>query len=128
MVLFAFLAAVAVILSGAGLYALMSSTVSQRTREIGIRTALGSRPGAVLLAIARRAFVQLLVGVAARRCGVVAAWTGRLRRRQRVTRSVGDALGERRVHARGGDARVHGTGSPRAAYRAGGGVAGGVGR
>jgi ABC-type antimicrobial peptide transport system permease subunit len=61
--LLAFLSGVAIVLSGAGLYALMSFTVSQRTREIGIRTALGARPGGIVLTIARRAFLQLVAGV-----------------------------------------------------------------
>ena len=50
-------------LSAAGLYALMSFTVAQRTREIGIRTALGARPSSVVYTIARRAAVQLTLGV-----------------------------------------------------------------
>lgn len=58
-----FVAAIAIVLSAAGLYALMSFTVSQRTREIGIRTALGARPGSIVSAIARRALLQLLAGV-----------------------------------------------------------------
>jgi hypothetical protein len=61
--LFAFLASIAIVLSGAGLYALMSFTVSQRTREIGIRTAVGARPGRIVVAIARRAFLQLVGGI-----------------------------------------------------------------
>ena len=43
----------------------MSFTVSQRTREIGIRTALGARPGRVLVVIGRRASLQLATGIAA---------------------------------------------------------------
>ena len=50
-------------LSAAGLYALMSFTVAQRTREIGIRTALGAHPWSVLYTIAQRAAVQLTLGV-----------------------------------------------------------------
>lgn len=65
LVLLLFLAAIAITLSGAGLYALMSFTVSQRTREIGIRTALGGQPGQIVLVIVRRAFLQLAAGVAA---------------------------------------------------------------
>jgi putative ABC transport system permease protein len=63
LLLMAVLAGVAVVLSSAGLYALMSFTVSQRTKEIGIRTALGARPSRIVLAVAKRAFLQLLVGV-----------------------------------------------------------------
>jgi predicted permease len=58
------LSAVGMILAATGLYALMSFTVSQRTREIGIRTALGADAKNVIATIARRAFAQLVVGVA----------------------------------------------------------------
>jgi predicted permease len=57
------LASVAILLSVAGLYALMSFTVTQRTREIGIRTALGAPPREIVATIARRAGLQLLAGV-----------------------------------------------------------------
>jgi putative ABC transport system permease protein len=65
MLLVGFFAGVAVLLSAASLYALVSFTVSQRTREIGIRTALGAQPGAIVGAIAKRAFLQLSGGIAA---------------------------------------------------------------
>ena len=66
--LLVFLCAVTLLLSGAGLYALMSFTVSQRTREIGIRTALGALPTGILVAVGRRALIQLAVGVGGERC------------------------------------------------------------
>ena len=51
------------LLSAAGIYALMSFTVAQRTREIGIRTALGASPRHVLLNVFRRAIWQIAAGV-----------------------------------------------------------------
>ncbi len=58
------------LLSAAGLYALMSFTVTRRRREIGIRTALGARPGRLLASIFARALWQIAAGVAV---GVTAA-------------------------------------------------------
>ena len=58
------------VLSAAGLYALMSFTVTLRRREIGIRTALGARPGRLLASIFARALWQIGAGVVA---GVTAA-------------------------------------------------------
>lgn len=52
-------------LSAAALYALMSFTVAQRRREIGIRTALGAHPGRLLASIFSRAVAQLAAGIAA---------------------------------------------------------------
>jgi predicted permease len=52
------------LLAVAGLYAMMSFTVSRRHREIGIRTALGAGPHRVLGSILARAAWQLTLGVA----------------------------------------------------------------
>jgi ABC-type antimicrobial peptide transport system permease subunit len=57
------LALIAIVLSSAALYALMSFTVARRTREIGIRTALGGSAPRIVATIARRALVQIGVGV-----------------------------------------------------------------
>ena len=59
------------LLSAAGLYALMAFTVAQRRREIGIRSALGAPPGQLLAAVFRRAFWQIGAGSAA---GMLAAY------------------------------------------------------
>ena len=53
-----------VLLSSVGIYALMSFTVSQRRREIGIRVALGASSGRIIAAVFSRALMQLAAGVA----------------------------------------------------------------
>ena len=52
------------VLSAAGLYALMSFTVTLRRREIGIRTALGARQGRLLAGVFARAMWQIGAGLA----------------------------------------------------------------
>ena len=58
------------LLSAAGIYALMSFTVTQRQREIAIRTALGAPRGHLLGDVFRQALRQISTGVA---CGVALA-------------------------------------------------------
>ena len=52
-----------IMLSAAGIYALMSFTVAQRRREIAIRTALGAQPGRLLSGIFGQALRQIAIGV-----------------------------------------------------------------
>jgi predicted permease len=54
----------AVILCVAGLYGLLAYVVTQRTREMGVRIALGAPRGNLLWMIMRQAGVMLLIGVA----------------------------------------------------------------
>jgi hypothetical protein len=58
-----FVTAVTLTLSLAGIYAVMAFAVSRRTREIGIRVALGARPLRVLLAIMRGPLTQVGFGL-----------------------------------------------------------------
>jgi hypothetical protein len=57
--------AIAMLLSLAGIYSVMSFTVARRTREIGIRVALGAGPVRVLSAIFRRPLLQIGAGLLA---------------------------------------------------------------
>jgi ABC-type antimicrobial peptide transport system permease subunit len=65
------LASAAFVLSATGIYALLSFTVSQRMREIGIRSALGAGTTDIVSAVARRAAVQVGIGLA---LGVAWGW------------------------------------------------------
>jgi predicted permease len=60
--IFMVVAGMVLMLSVAGIYALMSFTVSQRTREIAIRTAVGGEPERIVAGILRRALLQLSLG------------------------------------------------------------------
>jgi putative ABC transport system permease protein len=55
---------VAVVLTAAGLYGVMAYLVAQRTREIGVRIALGASPGQVLQLMMRQAGSMTLAGIA----------------------------------------------------------------
>jgi predicted permease len=57
------LSLLAMALSATGLYALMSMTVAQRRREFGIRLALGGSVRGVMVTVARRALIQIGMGV-----------------------------------------------------------------
>jgi len=57
-----FLAAFALALAGAGIYAVVSYSVTERRQEIGLRIALGATAGAIRRLMVRQAMLPVLVG------------------------------------------------------------------
>jgi len=56
---------IVLLLSATGIHALMSFIVARRTREIGIRAALGAHPGRIIAGIFGRALIQVSLGLIA---------------------------------------------------------------
>jgi putative ABC transport system permease protein len=71
-VLLGIFAAVAVLLAAIGIYGVMSHAVTRRTREIGIRVALGAKRSAVMALILRQSLILTAVGIALGVGGAVA--------------------------------------------------------
>ncbi len=64
LVLFEAFALAALILAAAGIYGVLSGSVTERTREIGIRSALGASRGGILALVLRQGMMLTTVGVA----------------------------------------------------------------
>src|SRR6185295_12216504 len=71
LILFEAFAFVAVVLVAVGLYGVLSASVAERTREIGVRLALGAQRRDVLYLILRQGLTLTLAGVT---IGLVASW------------------------------------------------------
>ena len=63
--LFSVFAFIAVVLSAAGIYSVLAYSVSQRTREIGVRRAMGAVDGRILNMVLGQGALQLAIGLGA---------------------------------------------------------------
>jgi ABC-type antimicrobial peptide transport system permease subunit len=72
MLLLVLFAGVAMTLGAVGIYGVISYTVSQRTREIGIRQALGAQSGDVMRLVVGKGLKLALAGVAIGIAGAIA--------------------------------------------------------
>ena len=77
-VVFSIFGGVALLMAAVGLYAVMAQATARRTREIGIRMALGATPAKILRTVMRRGILQLMIGLALGLAGAYAA-TGTMR-------------------------------------------------
>ena len=63
LVLIGALSGLALLLAGAGIYAATAYGVAQRTRELGVRLALGAQPGGLVALVLRQGFRPIWIGL-----------------------------------------------------------------
>ena len=80
------LAALGLLLTGVGLYAVVAYAVAQRSSELGIRIALGARPGDLTWLAVRDVTALIVIGIV---IGSVLSWAGLAVFESSVARIVG---------------------------------------
>jgi putative ABC transport system permease protein len=73
--LFGIFAVIALVIASAGIYGLSAYAVVRRTREIGIRLAVGATQGQILTLVLRQGMILVVVGVAIGVAGSLALTT-----------------------------------------------------
>ena len=73
LILFEAFALIALLLAATGIYGILAGSVTERTREIGVRAALGASPGNILALIFRQGLALAALGVAIGFLATVAA-------------------------------------------------------
>jgi putative ABC transport system permease protein len=73
LILFEAFGLAALVLAAVGIYGVLSGSVTERTREIGVRLALGASRGHILTLVLRQGMTLTGIGVAAGLCGAAAA-------------------------------------------------------
>jgi putative ABC transport system permease protein len=73
LVLFEAFAVAGLLLAAIGLFAVLSGSVTERTREIGVRAALGATPGNILALVFRQGMTLTVVGLMVGLAGALAA-------------------------------------------------------
>jgi putative ABC transport system permease protein len=71
MIVLGIFAVMALVLAAVGIYGVLSYTVTQRTRELGIRMALGAESKSVMRLVVGQAMTPVLIGVI---LGLAGAW------------------------------------------------------
>jgi putative ABC transport system permease protein len=76
LVILTIFAVAALVMAGLGLYGVIAGSVAERTREIGVRSALGAAPGAILSLVVGQGMTLASLGAFAGLAGALAATRG----------------------------------------------------
>jgi putative ABC transport system permease protein len=73
LVLFEAFGLVALVLAAIGIYGILGGSVTERTREIGVRAALGATRADILSLVLRQGMTMTVIGIAIGLCGALVA-------------------------------------------------------